>query len=505
MSIPATFSTSTVAQPTIARHMVAIDLGASSGRVMLASYLPGQQQLTLREVCRFTNQIKSIDGSDVWDIDAIEQAIRGGLNQLDSEGIRLDSIGIDTWGVDFVLLDKQGERVGLPVSYRDSRTQGVMEQAQQTLGSDMIYRRTGIQFLPFNTLYQLRALSEQQPHLLAKVAHLLLIPDYLHYRLTGQLNWEYTNATTTQLLNIETGDWDSDLLAYAGIPPHWFGKPSKPGNTIGYWQSHRGQQVPVIAVATHDTASAVLAAPLMDTDAAYLSSGTWSLMGFESRLPLTHCQAQSSNITNEGGAEARYRVLKNIMGLWLLQRAVDELHIDDLPELIEQAAKQPACRSLINPNDSRFINPPNMCREIQNACREHGLPVPITAAQLTRCIFDSLAMLYRQVAQELAELRGRPISHLHIVGGGCQNQFLNQLCADACGLPVSMGPIEASTLGNIGSQLISLGEVADVAHYRRIVAKNFPMHALSPHDNTDFAAHWSQFQSLSQLPKELCI
>lgn len=505
MPTQSTCSSSTATSPNASRHMVAIDLGASSGRVMLASYYPDQQELTLREVCRFTNQIKSIDGSDVWDIDAIEQSIRQGLNQLDSEGIALDSIGIDSWGVDFVLLDKQGKRVGQPVSYRDSRTQGVMEQAQQTLSSKAIYRRTGIQFLPFNTLYQLRAFSEQQPHLLADVAHLLLIPDYLHYRLTGQLNWEYTNASTTQLLNIDTDDWDSDLLTYAGVPAHWFGKPSKPGRTIGYWHSTRGQRVPVIAVATHDTASAVLAAPLIDADAAYLSSGTWSLMGFESATPLTHHQAQCSNITNEGGAEGRYRVLKNIMGLWLLQRATDELQIDDLPQLIEQAARQPACRSLINPNDSRFINPPNMCREIQDACREHGFSVPLTAAQLARCIFDSLAMLYRQVAQELAELRGRPISHLHIVGGGCQNQFLNQLCADACGLNVSMGPVEASTLGNIGSQLISLGEVADVTHYRRIVANNFPLHHLSPHDNADFAAHWLQFQSLSQLPKELCI
>lgn len=261
MPTQSTCSSSTATSPNASRHMVAIDLGASSGRVMLASYYPDQQELTLREVCRFTNQIKSIDGSDVWDIDAIEQSIRQGLNQLDSEGIALDSIGIDSWGVDFVLLDKQGKRVGQPVSYRDSRTQGVMEQAQQTLSSKAIYRRTGIQFLPFNTLYQLRAFSEQQPHLLADVAHLLLIPDYLHYRLTGQLNWEYTNASTTQLLNIDTDDWDSDLLTYAGVPAHWFGKPSKPGRTIGYWHSPRGQRVPVIAVATHDTASAVLAAP----------------------------------------------------------------------------------------------------------------------------------------------------------------------------------------------------------------------------------------------------
>lgn len=492
------------------RNIVAIDLGASSGRVMLATFHndarhQNDKRLTLREVRRFTNQLLRRNGTDTWDLDAIEGEIRAALHQLDAEGIVPDSIGIDTWGVDFVLLNQQGERVGYPVSYRDARTYGVMARAQHQLGTASIYRRTGIQFLPFNTLYQLRALSEQHPEWVQQTARLLMIPDYLHYRLTGCYNWEYTNASTTQLLNIDSGNWDTELLAWAGVPAGWFGRPSAPGNTVGYWRTAGGHDVPVVAVATHDTASAVVAAPLHDADAAYLSSGTWSLMGIESRTPFTHAGALAANITNEGGAEGRYRVLKNIMGLWLLQRMVQERSIDDLPGLIAQAAQQPACRFLVNPNHDRFINPQHMCREIQNDCRERGAPVPETDAQLARCIFDSLAMLYRQVAGELADLHGKPLSRLHIVGGGSQNHFLNQLCANACGLPVSTGPVEASTLGNVGCQLMALGDVADVSAFRAVVTHNFPLQHFMPQDNADFAAHWAQFQSLSLHSKELCV
>lgn len=462
------------------RHIVAIDLGASSGRVMLASYHLGTQKLTLKEIRRFTNQLVSRDGFDTWDLDSIEREILAGLTQIDAEKILLDSIGIDTWGVDYVLLDANGERVGHPIAYRDSRTHGVMAQAQKTLGNAFIYQRTGIQFLPFNTIYQLRAFSEQQPEVLDRVEHLLLIPDYLHYRLTGKMNWEYTNASTTQLLNINTGDWDTDLLNYAGIPARWLKKPTQPGNRVGNWQSPKGQKVPVVAVATHDTASAVMATPMQGPDAAYLSSGTWSLMGIESTTPFTDNAALQANITNEGGTEGHYRVLKNIMGLWLLQRATQELHVQYLPDLIAEAALQPAQYFLINPNDERFINPDNMCLEIQNDCSERGAPVPETPAELARCIFDSLANLYQQVAKELERLRGKPLRHLHIVGGGSQNRFLNQLCADLCNLEVTAGPVEASTLGNIGCQLIALGDVANVADFRRIVAHNFPLEHFIP-------------------------
>ena len=485
------------------RHCVAVDLGASSGRVMLARYVPAQRTLSLREIHRFVNCLQKQDGFDIWDIDTLEAEIRTGLNKVCDEGIRIDSIGIDTWGVDVVLLGHNGERVGLPVSYRDSRTDGVMARAIAQLGKADIYGRSGIQFLPFNTLYQLRALVEQQPELAAQVAHALMIPDYFSYRLTGKMNWEYTNATTTQLVNINSDNWDENLLNWAGASPRWFGTPTHPGNVIGQWFCPQGNTIPVVAVASHDTASAVIAAPLASQDAAWLSSGTWSLMGFESKTPYTSEQALAANITNEGGAEGRYRVLKNIMGLWLLQRVLKEQNISDLPALIVETEKLAPCSFLINPNDDRFINPANMSSEIQSACRDSNQPVPYSPAEFARCIFDSLALLYADVLSELAALRGKPFSQLHIVGGGCQNQLLNQLCADACGITVIAGPIEASTLGNIGIQLMTLDELTSVDEFRTLVSSNYDLTTFTPNPCHEIALYRAQFQQ-NRLTKELC-
>ena len=484
------------------RHCVAVDLGASSGRVMLAGYQPGQQTLALREIHRFTNSLQKVDGYDCWDVDRLEGEIRRGLVKVCEQGILIDSIGIDTWGVDYVLLDKAGQRVGLPVSYRDSRTQGLMRHAEEQLGRAEIYRRSGIQFLPFNTLYQLRALVEQQPELVSQAAHALLIPDYFSFRLTGNMNWEYTNATTTQLVNINSDSWDEDLLNWSGAPRDWFGTPTHPGNVIGHWICPQGNNIPVVAVASHDTASAVIASPLASKNAAYLSSGTWSLMGFESKTPCTSDAALRANITNEGGAEGRYRVLKNIMGLWLLQRVLKEQNVDHLPALIARTAALPACRFVIDCNDDRFINPDNMSAEIQAACREAGQSVPDTDAELARCIFDSLALLYARVLNELAALRGQPFSQLHIVGGGCQNELLNQLCADACGITVTAGPIEASTLGNIGIQLMTLDELHNVDEFRQVVRQNYALTTFAPNPESEIARFVAQFQP--QQTKELC-
>jgi rhamnulokinase len=470
---------------------------------MLARYDSQQRILSLREIHRFSNCLQKVDGFDCWDIDSLESEIRLGLLKVCEEGIQPDSIGIDTWGVDYILINREGQRVGLPIAYRDDRTDGVMQRALQNPGKADVYRRSGIQFLPFNTLYQLRALTEQQPELIDQVAHALLIPDYFSYRLTGQLNWEYTNATTTQLVNINTDNWDDTLLAWAGIPASWFGTATHPGNVIGHWICPQGNAIPVVAVASHDTASAVIASPLADKDAAYLSSGTWSLMGFESKTPYTSDDALAANITNEGGAEGRYRVLKNIMGLWLLQRVLKEQQVSDLPVLIAATEQLAPCRFVINPNDDRFINPQNMSAELQAACREAGQPVPQNAAELARCIFDSLALLYADILAELAFLRGKPFSRLHIVGGGCQNQLLNQLCADACGLPVVAGPVEASTLGNIGIQLMTLDELSNVDDFRQVVASNHNLITFTPNPDHEIARYVARFQQKRQT-KELC-
>jgi|SRR5476651_2233885 len=490
-------------------HIAAIDLGASSGRVMLATFnteLAGTSpRLHLKEIHRFPNHLKTVDGQDTWDLDALEQHIVTGLNRLDASGIQLDSIGVDTWGVDFVLIDKQGQRVGLPVAYRDKRTDGVMVSTSHALGRESIYRTTGIQFLPFNTLYQLKALTTQRPEIIDQVDHLLLMPDYIHYRLTGALNWEHTNASTTQMVNLRTGDWDEKLLKYAGVPRRWLGKPSQPGKTLGNWATPRGHQVPVVSVATHDTASAVVAAPMTGKYSAYLSSGTWSLMGIESPTAFTHASALHANFTNEGGINGSVRVLKNIMGMWLLQRMSSELNVNDLPALIAAAAALPPFVSLINPNEERFINPSSMVDAIREACREHGEPIPDSPAELARCIFDSLAMLYRQTAQQLAELQGAPLDAIHIVGGGSQNTFLNQLCADTCQTPVTAGPVEASTLGNIGCQLMALNLVKDVTLYRQILAANFRQQRYMPQPQPELAIHWRRFQALSHINEELAV
>ena len=316
------------------------------------------------------------------------------------------------------------------------------------------------------------------------------------------MNWEYTNATTTQLVNINSDSWDEDLLNWSGAPREWFGTPTHPGNVIGHWICPQGNHIPVVAVASHDTASAVIASPLASKNAAYLSSGTWSLMGFESKTPCTSDAALRANITNEGGAEGRYRVLKNIMGLWLLQRVLREQNVSDLPALIARTAALPACRFVIDCNDDRFINPDDMSAEIQAACRESGQPVPDTDAELARCIFDSLALLYARVLNELAALRGQPFSQLHIVGGGCQNELLNQLCADACGITVVAGPVEASTLGNIGIQLMTLDELNNVDEFRQVVRQNYALTTFTPNPENEIARFVAQFQP--QQNKELC-
>lgn len=492
------------------RHCVAIDLGASSGRVMLATLDTDTRRLTLEEVHRFSNALRLWQGHHLWDLDELERQIRYGLHRVDARGIQLTSIGIDSWGVDMVPLDANGKRVGLPYAYRDHRTDGQMAQVIAELGRERLYQQTGIQFLPFNTLYQLRALRQQNPADWAQIAHLLMIPDYFQFRLTGQMACEYTNASTTQLLNLTSGNWDSNLLDYLGIPPQWLASPQQPGHQVGQWTAPSGRTVPVVTVATHDTASAVVAAPLQDSDSAYLSSGTWSLIGMESPQPLTSRAALAANITNEGGVAGNYRVLKNIMGMWLLQRVCQEQHVTDLPALLRDVAQQPAFLSLINPNDARLINPDSMSVALRTLCREQGQPVPDSTAALARCILDSLALSYRQGLMTLGQLRGRAFERLHIVGGGSCNTLLNQLCADVCQIPVLAGPTEASTLGNIGCQLIALGDVADQRAFRQLLTENFPLHTFLPQrldtkQQSDFSGHYRRFEALCQANEELTV
>jgi rhamnulokinase len=458
----------------------AIDLGASNGRVVVAE--TDGQHLSLREAARFETPLLQGEGEyQCWDIDAIEARVREGLRAARALG-PLASVGVDTWGVDFVLLDERSARAAPVVSYRDNRTRAVMDQVMARMPGAEIYRRTGIQFQPFNTLFQLAATAAREPAWLARARRLLLLPDYLHFRLCGALSNEYTNSTTTQLFGIHDHDWDDELLALAGISRTLLSRVVEPGTQLGQLDTGLAGAARVIAPPTHDTASSVAAIPLEGQDTAFISSGTWSLMGIESPEPLAGPEALRLNVTNEGGAERRYGVLKNIIGLWLVQRIRQELGGEDHAALVEAAEAAVPWRSLVDPEDPRFFNPSSMIEAIQGFCSETGQPVPSDPGQLARCAFDSLALCYRRAAGDLGALRGRPLARIHIVGGGCRNRLLDQLCADACALPVRAGPAETAALGNACVQLISLGVLPSLDAARALIRRSFEVEEFTPRD-----------------------
>ncbi|NKI76105.1 rhamnulokinase [Dickeya sp. CFBP 2040] len=477
-------------------NIAAIDLGASSGRVIWATYDESDGKLTMQEMHRFANGMVHRHGQDCWDIEDLLQNILQGLANIDANGIRLDSIGIDSWGVDFVLLDKHGERLGEAVAYRDERTDSVPEQIMQRMSAEAIYQRTGIQFLKFNSLYQIQAVLNAQPEWLPRVERLLLIPDYLHYRLTGKFSCEYTNASTSQLVNAHTRDWDPELVALLGQAGAWLQPLTPPGTTLGEWTSPSGYSTRVILPATHDTGSAIVATPLEGAGAAYISSGTWSLVGVERRTPLTGAEAQAINLTNEGGADGTCRVLKNVMGLWLvqgLQKQWPELDFVTLTAMADQATP---FGFLIQPNDDRFLNPPCMHMAIQDYCSETGQGIPQTPAELVRCVLDSLALCYDEVLREIESVTGERIHTLHIVGGGSKNRVLNRLCADICQRTVVTGPVEASALGNIGWQLKGLGILTDLEDVRCMVRRNTPLETLFPREVPNLSEQRKRFAAL---------
>ena len=481
--------------------VAAVDLGASSGRVLLACLGTARDSLKIEEIYRFENKFINRGGHDCWDVDDLVAQINAGLEQIVDQGIALASIGIDTWGVDFVLLDADGKLLGEAVAYRDHRTDGIMEKVFKSIPRDTLYERTGIAFMQFNTLYQLVALKRENPAWLPQAQTLLLMPDYLQYRLCGTKSCEYTNASTSQLLSLKTNSWDRDLLDTFDIPLRWFQPLTQPGTEIGEWVSKFGHRTKVITPATHDTASAVIATPLEDSDSVYISSGTWSLMGIESSRPYCDARALAANFTNEGGADGTYRVLKNIMGLWLIQRLRHAYPALSFADLVEQAKNATPFGYLINPNDDRFLNPPSMKQAIVDYCRETGQGGPKTAGEFARCIFESLAFLYRQTLDALSSLTEKCYARIHIVGGGSQNNFLNQLCADFCQIPVHAGPIEASALGNIACQLRALGLLADRNAIRSLIRKEFSGQTLQPRQNTleTIEQHWQRFEALCQF------
>ena len=482
------------------RCFFAVDLGATSGRTIVGTLADGK--VRLEELTRFPN---NLIGHFYWDIYALYFEIIKGLKQAVRRGLQVESIGIDTWGVDFVCVGDDGALLRNPLSYRDPHTFGAMEEYFETaVPKEDVYRLTGIQFMNFNSLFQLYVMRRDGNAALRHAEKILFVPDALGWMLTGEAVCEYTIASTSQLLNPVTKELDARLLGSLGLDRSLFGRMVMPGTRIGTLTEEVQKMtglgpVPVIAVAGHDTASAVAAVPAKDEHFAYLSSGTWSLMGIETKEPIINKVSYERNFTNEGGVEGTTRFLKNICGMWLLERCRKEWG-DDAPAdygvLLSEAMKVPAFQSLINPDDPVFANPADMQGAIKEYCRATGQHVPEGYAEICRCIFESLALRYRQVAGYLKEMAAFPIDTLHIIGGGSLNEYLNQFTANATGLTVLAGPQECTALGNIMLQAKAAGIVGDIFDMRRIIAGSVAMKRYEPADKEMWDKAYEKFKSL---------
>lgn len=472
---------------------LALDFGASSGRLMAVDL--SNDVFSLRELARMKNGPEKRANNLAWAHERLFAEVEAGLCKAGECAETFTSIGVDAWGVDYVLLDENHNVLGLPVSYRDPRTEGMVERFERDcMPLRDLYQKTGIQILPINTLFQLYAQTLLEPELLKKAKHLVFTPDYYHFLLTGNIGIERSIASTSQMLNINDGSWDSDLLAKLALPQSALADVVPAGTDMGALTSSLTQKTElsglrVIAPASHDTASAVLATPVRRADEAgdwaYLSSGTWSLMGVETTTPITGDDAMRANWTNESGYGDTYRFLKNIIGLWIIQELARDLDGKySFAQLAAAAEEEQAYRSLINPNDPRFFNPACMTTEIQNFCKETGQPVPDGPGALARCAYDSLSLLYRKVFLELEELRGGKINVLHVLGGGSKAHLLNQLTADALGVQVLAGPEEATALGNALAQFLSAGVISSLAEARALVAHSFPVQTYEPRAET---------------------
>ena len=476
----------------------AVDLGATSGRTILGTFT--SNGLEMEEVNRFPNHLIEAGRHFYWDIYELYRHIIEGLRIAARKGVEITSIGIDTWGVDFVCVGKDGGFLRQPYSYRDPHTVGAPEAFFTRIPRSHVYGWTGIQVMNFNSLFQLDTLRRNHDSALAAADKLLFMPDALSYMLTGQMVTEYTIASTAQLVNANTCRLEDALLQEIGLTQAHFGRFVYPGEKIGGLTEEVQRitglgAVPVIAVAGHDTASAVAAVPAMDRNFAYLSSGTWSLMGVETDAPVITAETESLNFTNEGGVEGTIRLLKNICGMWLLERCRLNWGDTSYPELISEADACEPFRSLINPDDDCFVNPANMEKSIAAYCHATGQPVPEQRGQVVRCIFESLALRYRQVLENLRSLSPRPIETLHVIGGGSRNDLLNQFTANAIGIPVVAGPSEATAIGNVMIQAMAAGEATDMAGMRRLIQRSVPLKTYHPQDTDAWDTAYIHFKN----------
>ncbi len=483
---------------------LAFDLGAESGRAILGTLERGR--LELQEIHRFPNRPVWVQGNFYWDILELWREIKEGLRLALRQEPELKSLGIDTWGVDFGLLDQAGKLLGNPFHYRDPQNQLGYELALQQVGKEKIWRQTGIQCLPFNSLYQLKTLLVKESAALAAARKLLFMPDLLTYFFTGKEVSEYTVASTSSLLSHSGKTWAGELLAELGIPERILAAVVEPGTILGQLlpdvqaELGGGENVLVIAPAEHDTASAVVSVPAQSQDFAYLSCGTWSLLGVETASPSLSLEAAAGGLTNEGGAGNKIRLLKNIMGLWLLQQSRRRWLLEgenhSYAELTQLASQAPAFASLIDPDAAEFLNPASMPEAIQEFCRQSGQKVPQSKGEICRTILESLALKYRWTMDKLREITGMQLNVLHIVGGGINNELLCQFAANACGVKVAAGPVEATAIGNLMVQAIALGEVRDISKAREIVAASFPPAIYTPQEQGLWEHQYQRFLSL---------
>lgn len=457
------------------QYYLAVDIGASSGRHILSHLENGK--IILEEIYRFSNGMVEVDGEKVWDSQKLFEDILIGMKKCYELGKIPVSMGIDTWAVDFALLDKEDHLIGKTVGYRDGRTKGMDQEVYKVISQDELYERTGIQKQIFNTIYQLMAVKMKKPQELADAKTMLLIPDYFNFLLTGRKVTEYTNASTTQLLHPETKEWDFELIDMLGFPRDIFTEIKLPGAIVGELTEEIQKKVgfccKVVLPATHDTGSAVVAVPSNEEDVLYISSGTWSLMGTELKEAICTKESMEKNLTNEGGYDYRFRYLKNIMGMWMINSAKQEIADDMSYADICAMASKTTIASIVPANDDRFLAPKNMTEEVKAACRESGQQVPEGIAEVAAVIYHSLAKCYADTMNEIEEITGKNYDCIHIVGGGSNAVYLNELTAKACGKTVYTGPTEATAVGNVAAQMIAAGELADLKSARECIFHSF--------------------------------
>ncbi len=488
------------------KHFFAVDLGATSGRTIIGTIENGK--MSLEELTRFDNNLIETGGHFYWDIFALYNEVINGLRLVAKRQIEIQSIGIDTWGVDFVCVGSDGAILRNPLAYRDPHTVGKMEEYfEKKVARDEVYNITGIQFMNFNSLFQLYAMDEAGNTALRNADKVLFVPDALSYMLTGNAVCEYTIASTSQMLDPRTKDLDSRLVESVGLKRGQFGEMVNPATVIGTITEEVQKMtglgaVPVIAVAGHDTGSAVAAVPAANEKFAYLSSGTWSLMGIETQDAIINARSFDLNFTNEGGIEGTTRFLKNICGMWIYERCRKEWKDAEglgHAELQSAAMECEPFRSLINPDDPIFANPASMVDAITTYCEKTNQPIPQGYAQTCRCIFDSLALRYRQVFAWLKEFADFDINVLHIIGGGSKNEYLDQFTANSCGVTVLAGPQEGTAIGNIMLQAKAAGMVGDIWEMRRIIADSLELKRFDPQDKEIWDAAYEKYLDIVNL------